>query len=308
MPPRDRRTSPGLLALLIAIGAIAVLVALFTRASIGTGALSPLIAPIQQALTQIGRFVSSVVGLSGELADLRTRNAVLQRQVDALAAEVMRLRALQTEVEQYRKLLKFAAENPAYGLRGADVIGMHDPLLCPTPSPEAQHTCAMAIAGEPSPFVRYLTINAGARHGIKVGMPVVSAGGALVGRIALVNETTAQVQLITDPASFVNVRTMETGTAGTVVGDESGRLLLRDVLPAEPVNVGDTLITSGLGGLLPAGLPVGTVVEITSSEVELQQVAWVRPSVDFSRLEQVLVLQWSPPTLPTVSAPAGATR
>jgi len=311
MSPRDRRTSPALLALLVALGAIAVLAALLTRAQLGPGALSLFVAPFQQALTQAGRFLSSLVGFSGEIAELRTRNAVLQRQVDALTAEVLRLRALQVEVERYRALLRFAEENPAYTRRGADVIGMRDQTTCPDPTTnESGRTpaCATVIAGESSPFVRYATINAGARHGLVVGMPVVSLGGALVGRVAVVNETTAQVQLINDPASFVNVRTVETRAAGTVVGDESGRLLLRDVLPAEPINVGDTLVTSGLGGLLPAGLPVGTVVEITSSEVELQRVAVVRPSVDLGRLEQVLVLLWLPPTLPTVQAPTLPTR
>lgn len=121
-------------------------------------------------------------------------------------------------------------------------------------------------------------------------MPVVAGGLALVGRVGKVSHATAQVQLLTDPASFVNVRMVESRASGTVAGTSEGILLLQNVLQTEPLKPGDLIVTSGLGGMLPQGLPIGAVERVISQDVETTQQAIVRPGVDFDKLEVVLVI------------------
>ncbi|MCS6774618.1 MAG: rod shape-determining protein MreC [Thermoflexales bacterium] len=297
MTPRSQQPSASLAIVLVVIGLVALLINLLAAAPINQGPLSVVLAPIQQALTSAGRFIGDFFRSLGEVAALRERADALQRQVNDLNAEVTRLREFQAEAQQYRELLRFAQDNPSYTLIGADVIGFNDATLCKNFSPRGTSAgvCANVIASESSPFLRYLTLNVGERDGVRVGMPVVSGGGALVGRVGKVSYATAQVQLITDPASFINVRLVKSRATGTVSGSEEGILRLENVLQTEPLEVGDQIVTSGLGGLLPASLPVGVVEAIVSSDVEAQRTAIVRPAAALNRLERVLVVDWASP-------------
>jgi rod shape-determining protein MreC len=306
---RRRSRSPILILALAVIAILALLLNLFSQAPIAQGPASVLIGPIQQAMSEAGRTINSLFRSSGELVDLRARAEALQRQVTALQAENVRLREFQAEVKQYRDLLKFANDNPTYELVGADVIGIGDTIRCKDIDPAAPNAgkCANVIAGDTSPFVRYIVINAGAREGIEIGMPVVGGGLALVGRVSKVNYSTAHVQLLTDPASFINVRVVESRALGTVAGTSEGTLLLQNVLQTEELKSGDLIVTSGLGGTLPQALPVGIVERVVSQNVETSQQAIVRPGVDFDKLEAVLVItrprasQMLPPTPPAPS-------
>ncbi len=277
---------------MLVVGAVALLAGALSAQPISQGPASLLLGPIQQAFTNLGRTLGGLFRDSSDLVDLRTRVEALRRQVTALEAENIRLREFQAEIKQYRDLLRFASDNPTYEVVGADVIGMADMLKCEGVNPQSPTAgkCANVIASDPSPFVRYITINAGARDGIEVGMPVVAGGLALVGRVGKVSHATAQVQLLTDPASFVNVRMVESRASGTVAGTSEGILLLQNVLQTEPLKPGDLIVTSGLGGMLPQGLPIGAVERVISQDVETTQQAIVRPGVDFDKLEVVLVI------------------
>ena len=120
-------------------------------------------------------------------------------------------------------------------------------------------------------------------------MPVVTNQG-LVGRVDAVIADAARVQLITDPASAVNVylQNAETNAValGSVTGDVSLDMISQDVI----VEPGDLILTSGLGGGYPSDLIIGQVVTVRTLEFELFQQATVQPAVDFSRLEIVLVI------------------
>jgi rod shape-determining protein MreC len=289
---RPRSRSFALIFVMLAIGAIALLSGALSAQPISQGPASLLLGPLQEAFTNLGRTLGELFRSSNDLIDLRARAETLRRQVTALEAENIRLREFQAELKQYRDLLRFASDNPAYEVVGADVIGIADTLKCQGVNPQSPTAgkCANVIAGDTSPFVRYITINAGARDGIEIGMPVVAGGLALVGRVGKVNYATAQVQLLTDPASFINVRMVESRSSGTVAGTNEGILLLQNVLQTEPLKPGDLIVTSGLGGMLPQGLPIGAVERVISQDVETTQQAIVRPGVDFDKLEVVLVI------------------
>lgn len=289
---RPRSRSPLLPVVLVAISAILLLLSFLSQTPIAQGPLSVVIAPVQQLMRDAGRFISGLFRSTGELVDLRARNEALQRQVAALEAENVRLREFQVAIRQYRDLLKFASDNPLYEVVGADVIGIGDAVRCRDRSPTAPDAgkCANVIAGDVSPFVRYITIDVGERDGIRIGMPVIAGGGVLVGRVGEVSYATSQVQLLNDPASFINVRLVESRAAGTVAGTSEGILLLQNVLQTEEVNPGDIIVTSGLGGTLPQALPVGVVERVISQDVETSRQAIVRPGVDFDKIEVVLVI------------------
>jgi len=120
-------------------------------------------------------------------------------------------------------------------------------------------------------------------------MPVVTEKG-LVGRIDAVIANAARIQLITDPGSSVNVRLEKAGReaalAGSVSGDLSLELLAQDV----PVETGDILLTSGLGGGYPPDLIVGQVLNIRKRDSDLFQQVTIQPVVDFSALKIVLII------------------
>ncbi|WP_169237478.1 rod shape-determining protein MreC [Candidatus Roseilinea sp. NK_OTU-006] len=283
---------------------ILLLLGFLAQTPIAQGPLSVVIGPIQQVMSNARRVINDFFRSTGELIDLRARAEALQREVTALRAENVRLREFQAEVQQYRDLLNFANDNPAYELVGADVIGIADAIRCKGKAPTMPDAgkCANVIAGDVSPFVRYITIDVGERDGIQVGMPVVAGGLALVGRVGEVSYATSQVQLLTDPASFINVRLIESRASGTVAGTSEGILLLQNVPQGEALKPGDLIVTSGLGGTLPQALPVGVVERVISQDVETTRQAIVRPGVDFDKLEVVLVItrplasQARPPT------------
>ncbi len=253
---------------------------------------SVILTPLQQAFSSLGDTISGQLRGATETQNLRQQVDTLQQRVDELTVENVRLREFQAEVKQYRDLLKFANDNPVYGILGADVIGIGNSAC-------GAGECANVIASDPSPFLRFVTINAGRRQGIGVGMPVVGGGLALVGRVGQVSEASSQVQLLVDPNSYVNVLAVETRATGTVAGQPDGSLRLLNVPQTDRLDPQNLIVTSGLGGALPRLLPVGQVDQVVSSEAQLFKEATIRPAVDFNRIEVVVVITSTPVLSPT---------
>jgi len=121
-------------------------------------------------------------------------------------------------------------------------------------------------------------------------MPVVSGGAALVGRISEVGPRTAKVQLLTDADSAIAALLQVSRVTGLVVGQPDSTLRMEYIPQEKNISVGEIVLTSGLGGFLPKELVIGQVTEVQQEDYELHQAAIVRPAVDFSRLELVLVI------------------
>jgi rod shape-determining protein MreC len=150
--------------------------------------------------------------------------------------------------------------------------------------------CGDVVGQDINPYLRYLIINVGSRDGIAVGMPVVTGGSAMVGRIARTSPNLSYVQLINDPASRVAAMLQRSRVTGILEGSEEGVLILTNILPDEQVEEGETVISSSIGGLMPRGLILGQIESITYLESDLFQRAAVRAAIDFRRLETVLVV------------------
>jgi rod shape-determining protein MreC len=201
-----------------------------------------------------------------DIASLRARNAELQLQVSQLQSQVIDLQQRVNETEILAALVDFSRASPESSYKAASVIGR-----------------------DPSPFLQYVIINRGSNDGILRGMPVVTNEG-LVGRVDAVIADAARVQLITDPASAVNVHLKNANADAMLVGSVTGDISLDLISQDATIGSGDLILTSGLGGGFPPDIIVGQVVNVRKLPAELFQKATVQPAVDFTRLQIVLVI------------------
>jgi rod shape-determining protein MreC len=201
-----------------------------------------------------------------DVASMRQRNLELEAEVARLQAQVIELQQQVTETQILSALVDFARANPENTYKAATVIGR-----------------------DPSPFLRYVIINVGSNDGIRRGMPVVTYQG-LVGRVDAVTSDAARVQLVTDPASAVNVLLQNSKTEALLVGSITGDLSLDMISQDVTVQPGDVVLTSGLGGGYPANLLVGQVLSVRKLDYELFQQASIQPIVNYDQLQFVLII------------------
>ncbi|MBA4379323.1 MAG: rod shape-determining protein MreC [Anaerolinea sp.] len=201
-----------------------------------------------------------------DVASMRQRNAELEAEVARLQTQVIELQQQVTETQILSALVDFARANPENTYKAATVIGR-----------------------DPSPFLRYVIINIGSNDGIRRGMPVVTDQG-LVGRVDAVTADASRLQLITDPASAVNVILQNAKTEALLVGSITGDLSLDMITQDVTIQPGDVVLTSGLGGGYPPNLLVGQVVSVRKLDYELFQQAAIQPVMDYNQLQFVLVI------------------
>lgn len=255
------------------------------------GYLTPLsrvfLAPLVSAQTWVAtryQTIQNYVTAPQDMARLRQRNAELEAQVSQLQAEVLDLKQQISETRILSALVDFARVHP-----------------------ENRYVAAAVIGRDPSPFLQYLIINRGSDDGLRRGMPVVTQQG-LVGKVAAVTAGAARVQLITDAASSINVRLEPSRVQAVLKGEVGGEISL-DMVPQDvTIQVGDLVLTSGLGGNYPADILIGQVTSVRRRDYDLFQAASVQPVVDYSQLEILLIItNFRPvetaPLVPTAESP-----
>jgi rod shape-determining protein MreC len=260
------------LVLALTILGLALYVMRATAASLGnpvTALAHELLGPVKGGITEVGRFVSQKTYFLLSWRSLVRENEELRAEVGRLRAEVAELTEYRLENERLKRLLQYRDAAPGRG-----------PLVV-----------ARVIARDPGNWFGTVTIDRGSADAVRRNMTVVTPDG-LVGRVVAVRAHTSDVLLITDPRSSVGGLIQETRIPGVVEGLAGGFGLLRMLYIAKdaPVEVGQTVITSGLGGLFPKGIPVGTVAEVRPEGSGLFQVVVVRPFAQLNRLEEVAVL------------------
>ncbi|MFQ5812551.1 MAG: rod shape-determining protein MreC [Anaerolineae bacterium] len=235
------------------------------------------VVPVQEKMTSLANNISDLTQTTRDIRELRHRNEELQGLADSLMIENVRLKEIESENETLRRLLGFTQANPTHSYKAAEVKGR-------------------VIGRDPSNFLSYLTIDSGSQQGIEKGMPVVTERG-LVGRITDVGSNWAKVMLIIDPSSSVNALIQSSRATGVVEGQVGRSLLMKYIPQGETVNVNDIVLTSGLGGNFPQKLIIGQVTAVHQRDIEMFQQADIRPTVDFNRLEIVLVITNFSPTV-----------
>ncbi len=145
------------------------------------------------------------------------------------------------------------------------------------------------IANDPSSLFKTVIIDKGESNRLKRGLPVVVSEG-VVGQIIDVSHHYSKVLLVIDSNSAVDALIQRTRARGLIKGGISGRCRLEYVLRKHDIDIGDTVISSGLDGVFPKGLCLGSVSNIIKEKSGIFQDVTVSPFVDFEKLEEVLVL------------------
>jgi rod shape-determining protein MreC len=258
--------------LIILVLVAVLLMALQQTGRLGTieGAVALVMSPGQQGLSSITDRIVQTVGALGSFQVLQERTAELTNINRSLLAENLRLQEIERENQRLRELLSFGETRPGIELRGGQII-------------------ARVIGRDSNNFLNFVMVDLGSRHGIEVGMPVLNNEG-LVGRVSEVTNTSSKILLISDPLSTVNAILQSsrlTGVVNGVVGDDP---VMGFIPQGSLVGVGEVVLSSGMGGNFPKGIPIGQVIEVRQRDFEVFQEAVVRPIVDFDRLEFVLIV------------------
>ena len=200
-----------------------------------------------------------------DLRRVRGENLRLQEEMAALREEGRRLAEAGLENSRLRRLLDLPAG------REFDLVA------------------AQVIAKDTTNWFKTIMINKGSEAGVQRSLPVIATEG-LVGRVVEVMPWTAKVQLLTDPVSSVGALLQEQRGTGLVTGDLGQTATVKYLPLMAEVRVGDVVLTSGMGGVFPKGILIGTVTASHRKSGALFQEAAIQPSVDFGRLEEVLVI------------------
>jgi rod shape-determining protein MreC len=199
------------------------------------------------------------------LVNTRQENELLTRELDRLKMENSRYRELQTSQKRLQELLRFkqTTNRPALA---AQVIGL-----------------------DPTGWFKSVIINKGEDAGVKLDLPVVNGSG-VVGRVVSVSPNYAKVLLVIDQNSAIDCLIQRSRDRGMVKGLSAEICKLDYLARSGDVIEGDMVVTSGLGGIFPKGLPLGRVLKVNEVSGELFKDIQIKPAVDFSKLEEVLVI------------------
>ncbi len=152
---------------------------------------------------------------------------------------------------------------------------------------------ANVVTRDPANWWRTIEIDLGTRNGLSNNLPVLSPDGYLIGRIASVSSARAQIVLIGDPNCKVAALVQETRDMGVLNagGPFDGSFVTMSYLPSGAnLKSGQNVVTSGLGGIFPKGIPIGTIVDVQQVEYGLYTEARVKPAAKLSELEEVWVV------------------
>ena len=230
--------------------------------------------PFERALLSVGHGVSSTWHNYVDLRQVRQQNQQLQSELNRMRLEESSL-----------------AVDAREGLRLQKLFGFQQQYIATT-------VAAHVIGTSGTDLSRVLVINKGSKDGLKPDMPVITPDG-VVGKVRDVFSSTAQILEINDQTSGLGIVLTETRLRGILRGNGAGQTEIIDILPDEHITPGEQVVTSGGDSVYPSGLPVGTVERVVNDPEHNPYVAvLVRPAVNLSRLDDVLVITQTQKTMP----------
>jgi rod shape-determining protein MreC len=247
-------------------------------ARIGNTLVLEVITPISGAAEFVTRGLSSSLHNYVFLANAARDNESLRVRIRELEQEISRAGEFERENDRLRALFHIEADGRIQGV-GASVIG-----------------------GDPSGWVRGIVVDRGTSSGIREGMAVIHAEG-IVGQVVAVALNSARVLLVSDHASGVDVLLQESRARGVVEGAGDQICELKFVTKDVKVKAGEVVITSGMDSVYPKGIVLGRVSQVEQAPGALFQTIEVTPEVDFSKIEEVLIVDARPPVEQLGAAP-----
>ncbi|TFG90246.1 MAG: rod shape-determining protein MreC [Syntrophobacterales bacterium] len=224
-------------------------------------AVVPLEGAINAAVSSIGRGWEKYILLVGREQEIKR----LEETIAPLTRELNDCREASLECVRLRKLME-----------------MKDTITFPT-------VAARVVGRNRLTVFRTVLIDKGTVDGVEIGFPVVAAHG-VAGRIIEVSWNVSKMLLLVDYNSNIDALVQRNRCQGVLRGRDRAGCELKYVQHSEEIMVGDVVISSGLAGVFPKGLLLGTVAEVDKTELDLFQRITVRPSVDVTRLEEVLII------------------
>lgn len=227
------------------------------------------LAPLQSGVMTVSQGITSYLRTLLDLNQLKSKNESLQKEIDRLQGQLVEMENLRYDNQRFKDLLKFKDSNlDKFRLEGATII-----------------------ARSSDNWFSTITIDKGEKDGIRKNMAVISPKG-LVGHVTAVTGSSSEVLLIVDPRSAVGSILQNSRAPGVSEGVASvGDRVRMIYIPEDaPVKKGEMVISSGLGGIFPKGLPIGRVIKVEKEAGGLTKRATVETFVKFNYLEEVFVV------------------
>jgi len=227
--------------------------------------LAPIVTLPIEALAALDRSLRDVWEGYVALHGVHEENLRLRREVELLRDQNSRLREATSASQRLTALLEFKG-------RAA-----------------SKTVAAQVIGRDATNWYRAVMVNKGEGDGVRVEMGVITPAG-VVGRVVKTNASASMVLLVTDPNNAITGLIQRTRDEGIVEGTARGLARMKYIPLLSTVRAGDRVITSGLTGGFPRGLPIGVITSIDKTEGDLFQSAEIVPDTDLTRLEEVLII------------------
>jgi len=229
---------------------------------------SPL-APVQKIITQTSDFFRNGFKKLASATSNAQKNEDMEKEVFLLKNKIVKQ---QDDINVYRQKLEIVSKFKKHNYSDekpiiADIIGY-----------------------DVSNFRKSIIIDVGTKQGASLD-DIVVFGNALVGRISAIGRSSGRVVLITDPASNVPSRFLQSRTQGMVQGTADGTCIMKYVPRQTEINEFDRIVSSGIGGAFPKSLYVGDVIEVKQKNAKLFKDIKIKPRVAISKIEHVLVIK-----------------
>ena len=229
------------------------------------------------SVTYAGQEIEAGVGLFNNVEVLRAENKALKEEIDRLNNERTEYVRLKTENDDLKNVLKLKDQ-----LDGIDMAG------------------ANVIAKDSGNLFNIFLVDKGVTNGISYNMPVVTSKG-LVGKVSSSQPFSSKITSIIEDGSAASAIVAKSGDLVVVKGDlklgKEGLCKLLYIPNDLDLTQGDVIETSGLGGIYPKGIIIGTVKEVRTGESDLDRYAIIQPAVDLRRLSQVVILKKNMPAI-----------
>jgi rod shape-determining protein MreC len=231
--------------------------------------VNSVVAPVQSSVTRLARRTKNIGTHYLFLTRVEKENAHMKKEIEQLKMERARLLEIEKQNDRLLGFLDFKRDFPGRTVM-AEVIG-----------------------NDFGSWFKTVIVNRGSESGIKTGMAAV-ASGELIGRTIDVAGNYSKVLLLTDFRNAVDAMIQRTRDRGIVKGENSNVLKMRYIPLNADVQIGDSVISSGLGGVYPKGFVIGKIAKIKRSGQNLFQEAEIIPERDFSKLEEVFIITEKP--------------
>ena len=222
--------------------------------------------PLQIAAQSTMNWIQDIQDSYSMLTGYKSENEKLRKRIQQLEIERNQLLEAEATNQRLQQLLEFRSRLPSGSVT------------------------ASVIADSASSWFKSCLLDKGSADGVRKGMAVVTPLG-VVGQVVAVTGRTAKVLLLTDANSGVDVLVQRTRARGIVSGSLDNGTTLKYVKRSEDIQEGDRLVTSGLDGIFPKGIMVGTAIKVRKQTLGLFQYIEIMPAVSLTRTEEVLIVR-----------------